>query len=35
VRLPEGVIRVIGEYEIDLQLHSDVTVPIQVSVVSE
>ncbi|MDH3642268.1 MAG: 50S ribosomal protein L9 [Gammaproteobacteria bacterium] len=35
VRMPEGVIRVIGEYEIDLQLHSDVTVPIQVSVVSE
>jgi len=35
VRLPEGVIRVTGEYEIDLQLHSDVTVVIQVSVVSE
>ena len=35
VRLPEGVIRVTGEYEIDLQLHSDVTVPIQVSVVAE
>ena len=26
VRLPEGAIRAIGEYEIDLQLHSDVTV---------
>ncbi|MCZ6710921.1 MAG: 50S ribosomal protein L9 [Gammaproteobacteria bacterium] len=35
VRLPDGVIRVTGEYEIDVQLHSDVTVPIQVSVVSE
>jgi large subunit ribosomal protein L9 len=35
VRLPEGPIRVVGEYEIDLQLHSDVTVPIQVSVVAE
>jgi large subunit ribosomal protein L9 len=35
VRLPEGVIRVTGEYQIDLQLHSDVTVPIQVSVVAE
>ncbi len=35
VRLPEGPIRSVGEYEIDLQLHSDVTVPIQVSVVAE
>lgn len=35
VRLPEGVIRVTGEYEIDLQLHSDVTVSIQVNVVPE
>ncbi len=35
VRLPEGPIRAIGEYEIDVQLHSDVTVAIQVSVVPE
>jgi large subunit ribosomal protein L9 len=35
VRLPEGVIRSTGDYEIDLQLHSDVTVTIAVSVVPE
>ncbi|MCZ6460173.1 MAG: 50S ribosomal protein L9 [Gammaproteobacteria bacterium] len=35
VRLPEGVIRALGDYAIDLQLHSDVTVPIEVSVVAE
>jgi large subunit ribosomal protein L9 len=35
VRMPEGAIRVTGEYEIDLQLHSDVTVTIQVNVVAE
>ena len=35
VRLPEGVIRVLGDYTIDLQLHSDVTVPIELSVVAE
>ncbi len=35
VRLPEGVIRSIGEYEIDVQLHSDVTVSIAVAVVAE
>jgi large subunit ribosomal protein L9 len=35
VRLPTGVIRVIGEYEIDLHLHSDVTVTVKVIVVPE
>ena len=35
VRMPQGAIRVTGEYEIDLQLHSDVIVPIRVCVVSE
>ncbi len=35
VRLPAGVIRALGDYTIDLQLHSDVTVPIEVSVVAE
>jgi len=35
VRLPEGVIRDLGEYDIDLQLHSEVTVPIRLAVVGE
>ena len=35
VRLPEGVIRSTGDYEVDLQLHSDVTISIAVSVVPE
>ena len=35
VRMPEGVIRSTGEYEIDVQLHSDVTVSITVAVVAE
>ncbi len=35
VRMPEGVIRVAGDYEISLQFHSDVTVDINVSVVPE
>jgi len=35
VRMPEGVIRVVGEYDIGLQLHSDVTVDIKVNVVPE
>ncbi len=35
VRLPEGPIRVTGEYEIELQLHSDVEVTIKLAVVAE
>jgi large subunit ribosomal protein L9 len=35
IKLPEGVIRELGEYEIDLQLHAEVMVPIRVSVVAE
>lgn len=35
VKLPEGVIRSIGEYDVDLQLHSDVMVTIKVNVVAE
>ena len=35
VRMPEGAIRSLGEYEIALQLHSDVTVEIKVAVVEE
>lgn len=34
VRMPNGVIRAIGEVEIDLQLHSDVTATITVAVVA-
>jgi large subunit ribosomal protein L9 len=35
VRLPEGVIREVGEYEIDIQLHSEVTQAVKLSVVPE
>ena len=35
VRLPDGAIRVLGEYEVDIQLHSDVTVTIHLHVVAE
>ena len=35
VRMPEGVIRTAGEYEVGLQFHSDVSVDIQVHVVPE
>ena len=35
VRMPEGVIRSAGEYDISLQLHSEVTVDIKVNVVPE
>ena len=35
VRLPDGAIRILGEYEVDIQLHSDVTATIQLHVVAE
>lgn len=35
VKLPEGALREIGEYEIDIQLHAEVTQPIKLSVVAE
>ena len=35
IRMPEGVIRVLGEYEIVIQLHTDVTAQIKVVVVPE
>ena len=35
VRLPEGVIRHIGDYEINLELHSDVVAVVKLSVVPE
>ncbi|UAA38244.1 50S ribosomal protein L9 [Paraneptunicella aestuarii] len=35
VRMPHGTIRDVGEYEIDLQLHSEVFAPIKVVVIKE
>ena len=35
VRLPDGAIRVLGEYQVDIQLHSDVTATIHLHVVAE
>lgn len=35
VRLPQGVIREIGQYEIDVQLHSEVTQAVKVAVIAE
>lgn len=35
VSLPEGPIRQVGEYEIDIHLHSDVTETIKVTVIAE
>jgi len=35
VKLPEGALREIGEYDIDIQLHSDVTQAIKLAVVAE
>ena len=35
VRLPDGAIRVLGEYEVNIQLHSDVTATINLHVVAE
>lgn len=35
VRLPEGPLREVGEYDITIQLHSDVSAVIKLSVVAE
>lgn len=35
VRLPEGALRQVGDYEIDLQLHSDVVATVKLSIVAE
>jgi large subunit ribosomal protein L9 len=35
IRMPKGVIRLVGEYEIDVHLHTDVSVTIKVVVVPE
>ena len=35
VRMPEGVIRSVGEYEVEVQLHADVARTVVVNVVAE
>ena len=35
VRLPQGVIRQIGEYQIDIMLHTDVVVAMPIKIVAE
>ncbi len=35
VRMPEGVIRQVGEYEVPVQLHSGVSVDVPVAVIAE
>ena len=35
VRMPEGVIRSLGEHEVDIQLHADVTQQVLIEVVAE
>ncbi len=35
IRMPDGVIRDVGEYEVDVQFHADVTQSIEVEVVAE
>lgn len=35
VKMPEGPIRNVGEYELDLQLHSDVVATVKIVVVAE
>ena len=35
IRLPEGTLRMVGEYEITIELESDVTAIVKVNIVSE
>jgi len=35
VNLPEGAIKVIGEHDIDISLHPEVTVTLKISVIAE
>jgi large subunit ribosomal protein L9 len=35
VRLPEGALREVGEYDIDVQLHSEVTQVIKLTIEAE
>lgn len=35
VRLPEGALRAVGDYEVDLHLHADVNVSVKLTIVAE
>lgn len=35
VRLPEGPLRAVGEHEIEIHLHTDVTVPVTLNIVAD
>jgi len=35
IRMPEGVIRQVGEYDIDVELHSDVVATLKINIVAE
>lgn len=35
VRMPTGAIREVGEFDVDVQLHSDVTATVKVAIVAE
>ncbi|MDH3646148.1 MAG: 50S ribosomal protein L9 [Gammaproteobacteria bacterium] len=35
VRLPDGPLRVVGEHNVDIHVHSDISVPLTVTVVEE
>ena len=35
IKLPEGALRQVGEYNVDIQLHHDVTATILVTILSE
>lgn len=35
VRLPEGTLREVGEYEVDIQLHTDITQSVKVAIIAE
>lgn len=35
VRLPEGPLRELGEFEVDIQLHADITATVVIAVVAE
>ncbi len=35
VRLPDGPIRVLGEHEIEIHLHTDINVPLRIQVVAD
>lgn len=35
VRLPEGPLRAVGEHDIEIHLHTDVTIPVTLNIVAE